>query len=227
MDWIRKYKNVSYSSLSWNWSLDWVCALFFFYDSNPMSTLQSATADILCVLASCGRQLTGEHQSSTETQHIVWTQAHGALVSKVGEGGCAYCHSCKPDLQELNTREAGVNMCPMHERNKDTLKGRKVFACGGENEFIPALICVCVCVFEGVLVYLAGSLSEGGWRACKEEVCILRSLSEKRTPCGFWKYEEIPNLWKKKRAKAKTVPKQNTVEVTVPSLYHRSRENIF
>lgn len=45
-----------------------------------MSIPQWDTADILCVLASCGHQHKGEHQCSAAAQHIVWTQAHGTLV---------------------------------------------------------------------------------------------------------------------------------------------------
>lgn len=144
-----------------------------------MSTPQWNTADILCVLASCGRQHTGEHRSSAVARRIVWTQAHGALERR---GGCILS-----PLQARPTRaqhkpvfgETGVNISVMYvhvclqckkERKKRGEK-REVAAWLHDSMSLCLCVCVYVClhVLRGVLVYLAGSLVEGGF--CKEEVC--------------------------------------------------------
>lgn len=178
-----------------------------------MSTLQSATADVLCVLASCGCQLTGEHQSSTATQHIVWTQAHGALVSKGGEkgGGCI--------LSFLQARPAGTPhkgdgceyqscVCVQCIQKKNTQWEESGCMWG-------KLICVCV---WGGPSWSGRIIIWGGWCACIEEVCILSSLSKKEPLMDFESMRKYPTS--EKRAKAKTTPRKNIDEVAVPSLYH-------
>lgn len=84
-----------------NFLLHW--ASLFSSIQKLMSTPQWDTADNLCVLSSCGRQHTGERQSSAAARRIVWTQAHGALVRGV-EGGCILSPlQPRPTVQELNT----------------------------------------------------------------------------------------------------------------------------
>lgn len=165
-----------------------------------MRTPQWDTADNLCVLASCGRQHMGEHQSSAAARRIVWTQAHGALVRGV-EGGCILSPlQPRPTVQQLNTslclgRRVWTSelcvcvgfVCDCRAKRKGG-KGRWEV----EKYFVP----VCICV------YLAGSLVEGGWRICKEEVrysqdsCwYLVETEEDKTEWRQWEKSRLPHVF--------------------------------
>lgn len=155
-----------------------------------MSTPQWDTADILCVLASCGRQHTGEHHSSAVARRIVWTQARGALVREGGRGG--ELHSVTTASQ---TYKSSTQACVWGDGCE-----HKSYVCvramqkrkGGKRKEVAACVRVSLCLrvyVEGVLVYLAGSLAEGGF--CKEEVCYSQNS------CWYLAYEEYPRTEKR------------------------------
>lgn len=69
--------------------------------------------------------------------------------------------------------KVGTKLRSQESRLGFGVKARIRLSCPNGDSDANVCLCVCVCV-EGDYVYLAGSLAEGGWLFCKEEVCYSR-----------------------------------------------------